>query len=284
MLAALAVVSAVALSQNPPPWLTRALWDRETVPTAGKVVWQERLPGFETAELDADLDGLRVDRLHLVRVDPRRYRFTVRNDPGAPATVEEWQERLGALAVVNGSFYLQDNTPETPLRSEGKRLGPTGYASRHGAFVAGAGAAILDLAGRPLDPAIAAFPNAMVSYPLLVDTDGVVRAQGNPTWLANRTFVAIDHQGRVILGTTETGFFALRRFGRFLKAAPLGIKVALNLDGGPVACQVVAAGGFRKSIYGQWEANDSSGQVRVFWGYGPKQRWPLPVVLAVLPR
>jgi hypothetical protein len=270
---------------TPPPWLTRALWDRETIPQASAVTWTERLPGFETAELEATLDGEVVDRFDLIRVDPKRFRFTVRNSPDEPLTVEAWQKKLGALAVVNGSFYLMDNTPETPLRSEGKRLGPASYGSKHGAFVAGPdGAAILDLKGKRVDEAISAFPNAMVSYPLLIDASGTVRAQGNPTWLANRTFVAVDLDGKILIGTTQTGFFALKRLGHFLKAAPLRIKTALNLDGGPVTCQAVNAGGFTRAFYGQWELNDSSGEVQVFWGYGEEQRWQLPVVLAVLPR
>lgn len=285
MFVALVAATVLAAAPEQPRWLTRALWDRESIPQASTVTWTERLPGFETAELEASLDGLVVDRLQLVRVDPKRFRFAVHNEPTQPLTVTEWQRALGAVAVVNGSFYLTDNTPETPLRTHGQRLGPHSYASRHGAFVADSrGARVIDLAGKRVDDVIAAFPDAMVSYPLLLDERGVVRAQGNPTWLANRTFVAVDLDGKVLLGTTETGFFALRRFGQFLKQAPLRLRIALNLDGGPVACQAVNAGGFTRTLYGQWEANDSSGAVRVFWGYGEEQHWALPIVLAVLPR
>ena len=285
MLVALVAIATLAAAPEQPRWLTRALWDRESIPKASKVVWTERLPGFETGELEATLDELVVDRIQLVRVDPKRFRFAVHNAPAEPLTVDEWQRALGAVAVVNGSYYLMDNTPETPLRSSGRRLGPLAYASRHGAFVADSkGARVLDLAGKRVDEAIGAYPEAMVSYPLLLDEQGVVRAQGNPAWLANRTFVAVDQDGKVLLGTTETGFFALRRLGQFLKQGPLRLRIALNLDGGPVACQAVNAGGFTRTLYGQWEANDSSGAERVFWGFGEEQHWALPVVLAVMPR
>ncbi|MBI3184719.1 MAG: phosphodiester glycosidase family protein [Myxococcales bacterium] len=280
----LAPLLTLALSQVPPPWLTRALWDRESIPRAGEANWVQRLAGLETAELDAVLEGTVVDRLHLVRVDPRRFAFRVFHDAERPASVEGWLERLGAVAVVNGSFYLMDQTPETPVKAGGIRLGPSRYRSRHGAFVAGEDTRIIDLRGREVDQALSDYSEAMVSYPLLIDRAGKVRASTNPTWLANRTFVATDAKGRVLLGTTETGFFALTRLGRFLRAAPLGLTAALNLDGGPVACQAVSAGEFRKVIYGQWETNDSTGEVRVFWGYGPPLRWPLPIALAVLPR
>src|SRR5207248_7533514 len=115
------------------------------------------------------------DRLHLVRVEPSKVRFSVRNDAANPRTVEEWRDALGAIAVVNGSYYAMDGTPDTPLRSEGQRLGPSKYKSMHGAFVAKDGAAsIVELAGTPVDDAIGGFPNAMASYPLLLDARGNV--------------------------------------------------------------------------------------------------------------
>jgi hypothetical protein len=281
----LKLVPLLLLAQAQPLWLTLSLADRETVPKATSPEWVRRVDGFETAEIDAVLNGIKVDHFHLIRADPAKVRFTVRNAPGGPMTADRWLDELHALAVVNGSFYKLDNTPETPVRSEGRNVGPAGWATRHGAFVAKDGfATILDLAGKSVDASISPFPNAMVSYPLLVDASGKVRAQGKPTWLANRTFVAVDSKGRILIGTTETGFFALTRLGKFLKAAPLDVKLALNLDGGPVACQAVRAGGYEKIFYGLWELNDSSGEETVYWGEGDRQKWQLPVVLAVLPQ
>lgn len=208
----------------------------------------------------AALRGVEADRLQLVRLDPRRLRFEVFHEAVEPRTVEAWRERLGAAVVVNGSFYGMDLQPQTPVRSGGRRLGPAGYRSRHGVFVSGPGAAVIDLAGRPVDAAIAGHRDALVSYPLLLAPDGRVRAAGKDTWLANRTFVATDRRGRVILDTTETGLFALERLGRFLKQAPLDLVAALNLDGGPPACLAVSAGGFVEAVYGRWELDDSTGE------------------------
>jgi hypothetical protein len=39
----------------------------------------------------------------------------------------------------------------------------------------------------------------------------------------------------VIFGTTADAFFSFDRLAAFLRAAPLDIRIALNLDGGPVA-------------------------------------------------
>ena len=62
----------------------------------------------------------------------------------------------------------------------------------------------------------------MVSYPLLLDEAGEVRAPATREWLASRTFIALDGEGRVVVGTTRSGFFTLRRLGEYLKASPLG--------------------------------------------------------------
>jgi hypothetical protein len=266
-----------------PPWLASALWKRNALPRPGALRWAERTKGLETAELDASLGDTIVDRIHLVRVDPRRFRFEVLNDPALPATVEAWQERLGAAAVVNASFYTEAGLPETPIRSKGRWLGPASYRSAHGAFVAGDRPGIIDLRGADTRRALAAYPNAVVSYPLLLDLRGQVRAADRPTWIANRTFVAKARDGRVLLGTTETGFFSLRRLGRFLKESPLELEAALNLDGGPPACQVVHVDGFHKAVYGRWEANDSPGEFTMFWGE-KEERWLLHNVLAVFPK
>ena len=117
-------VTMLLLAQAQPEWLALALRDKESIPTASAPKWAARADGVETAEIDATLAGVHVDRIHLVRVEPAKVRFTVRNDARKPRTVEEWRDELGAIAVVNGSYYALDGTPDTPLRSEGARLGP----------------------------------------------------------------------------------------------------------------------------------------------------------------
>ncbi|TPI37425.1 hypothetical protein FJ414_13815 [Mesorhizobium sp. B3-1-6] len=53
-------------------------------------------------------------------------------------------------------------------------------------------------------------------------------------WLANRTFIAEDGQGRIIVGSTKEAFFSLDRPATSLLKAGLDINTALNLDGGPI--------------------------------------------------
>lgn len=274
----LAVIAAA-----PPSWQLLAVADPDRVPEAVPFEWTEREPGFETGTLPVRFLNEIVDRIHLVRVDPARFSFEVLHDEASPANIETWQDRTGALAIVNASFYLRDYAPETPMKAHGILLGPRWRKTRHGAFVAGPGADVVDLAGVDVQQKLAGFQEAVVSYPLLLDASGGVRAARNPKWLANRTFVAVDRKGRILLGTTETGFFSLRRLGLFLKAAPLGLRIALNMDGGPPACMAVRVGGFSDTVRGRWEGNDSTGIFQMFWGEREVD-WPLPNVLAVVPK
>jgi hypothetical protein len=126
--------------------------------------------------------------------------------------------------------------------------------------------------------------DAMVSYPLLVARDGSSRVKGDPRWLANRSFVGEDHDGRIIVGTTADAFFSLERLAAFLRDAPLDLAVALNLDGGPVACQGIALNGYRRNTCGRWELSTRGGRTELLTPVFGTVRWGMPIVLAVFPR
>ena len=173
---------------------------------------------------------------------PARYELSVHWAGDQALEVEDWQRALAADVVVNGSYFESDYTPPTPLRSAGRALGPAGYVSSHGAVVIGPGVGIIDLRGRDVSNALAPYRDAMVSYPLLVAPGGGTRAGGRDDWFANRTFIGIDDRSRIVIATSREGFFALRRLGETLQRSPLVLRVALNLDGGPLASQIVRAG------------------------------------------
>jgi hypothetical protein len=268
-----------------PAWLRIAAQASVPTPACGEIAWTARAAGLETAEVDLRIHDEFVDHLVLVRIDPHRYRFAVHWDPSGSRTAEDWQRELGAAVVVNGSYFGQtENDPLTPLRSAGKAFGPTEYQSDHGAFVTdGTHVEIIDLRQINVFKAISPYPEAMVSYPLLIDANGENRARETKVWLASRNFVGIDKAGRVVIGTTQTGFFTLHRLGEFLKTAPLGLQVALNLDGGPLVSQVVKAGGFTRQFHGKAEMTNDSDVLRALWHAHIDPPSPLPVVLVAVP-
>jgi Phosphodiester glycosidase len=262
-----------------------ALRDPFGAVAAGPFAWRAVAQGFDVAELPVMAAGTEVDRILLARVDPARFRFVVRNAPAGNMELRDWMASLGAALVINGSYFSPNGTPNTPFVSGGVLSGPSHYNARHGAFVAAAGSAgIHDLANEDWRAALRAADDAMVSFPLLVTGDGKNRVKADWRWLANRSFVGQDADGRIIFGTTTDAFFSLKRLANFLRAAPLGLTIALNLDGGPVACQGIALKGFRRDFCGQWELAAYGGQLKSLTRAFGSARWALPIVLAVLPK
>lgn len=271
------------------PWLPapmrRALRGPPPQATPGAMEWRTVAAGFDVAELPALVDGAEADRLFLARVDPTKFRFIVRTDPSGRHNLDGWMRNTGAALVINGSYFGRNGGPSTPVVIDGALQGPSDYTSSHAAFVSSsASTGIADLAGQDWRAALSGADTAMVSFPVLVAADGSSRAPRNTGWLANRSFVGEDRQGRIILGTTASGFFSLDRFSDFLRAAPLDLKMALNLDGGPVACQGVALGGYARRLCGAWELQvDANGRAKVL-PHVPGAQSPMPIVLAVMAR
>jgi len=265
-----------------PSWQRAALADEGAKPTLEADPFVAVGPGVEVATFRLLLEGEELESVALVRLDPAVHRFGVAVDSKGPRPIERWREKLDAIAVVNGSYFLPDRTPQTPLRQEGRALGPSVYTSTHGAFVAdpATGAvAIVDLRDVELPRGISVFPEAMVSYPLLLAPDGTSCAEGSHDWLASRTFVGVDRAGWVVLGTTHHGYFTLRRLAAFLRDAPLGLQTALNLDGGPISAQAVRVGDYERIVVGDAETNAGADVLRARIQAIRQTHVALPIVL-----
>jgi hypothetical protein len=246
------------------------------------LTWQQVDAGFEVADLAAQVNGQDVDHFYLARIDPARYRFVLRNQPSGDRDLDAWMKHLHPALVVNASYFAKGGRPDTPFISDGTFLGPKEYDARAGAFVSSASfTGVRNLAHEDWKPALAGADNAVVSYPLLV-RDGASGVEHPSRWLANRSFVGQDRAGRIIIGTTTDAFFSLDRLAQFLIAAPLDLETALNLDGGPVACQGIALNGYERRTVGRYEleVQDSRAQLLTM-SYGTPA---MPVVLAVFPK
>src|SRR5262245_8553710 len=249
----------------------------------GELTWAEPRPGFEVGELPILVDEIPVDRLLLARIDPAHWRFSVHSAPAGDRDLDMWMRELRAALVVNGSYFGLKGEPATPLISNGVPMGPVEYEASHGAFVASArDASVVDLKGKDWRGVFAGNTNAMVSFPLLVDENGLSRARQSE-WLAGRSFVGQDRAGRIVIGTTADAFLSLDRLAELLRSAPLDLATALNLDGGPVACQAIELGVYRRRTCGPQELQVEGNKVRLLQSLLPGDS-PLPIVLAVLPQ
>jgi hypothetical protein len=89
---------------------------------------------------------------------------------------------------------------------------------------------------------------------MLFDREGGARVRKSDQ-VANRTVVAEDRDGRMVVVTSEGGY-TLRDFATVLKEAPLGLTHAMAMDGGHEAQLCVRAGNFRYASFGQWRTED----------------------------
>ena len=258
------------------PAMRVALREPAPAATSGPLVWLEVEKGYEVAELPVLVDGQEVDRILLNRIDPARFRFVARNAPNGDLGIDEWERTLPkAVLIVNGSYFGLKGRPDTPFVSEGIASGPSEYLASADA------ATVQDLSHQTWQAALKGARNAMVSYPLLIGEDGETHVESKSRWLANRTFVAEQPDGRIIVGATREAFFSLDRLADFLRRSPLKLRVALNLDGGPIACQSVRLHGFRRKFYARWEAQVSGDKVRLLSWPRSQATWAMPVVLTV---
>ncbi len=255
-------------------------------PTAGPLFWSAPALGLEMAEIAVLADGSQIDKLHVARIDPTRFKFEVHTAPEAARELADWMKVTGAVLIINGSFFTRDGAPATPVISRGQSMGPKAYGTKHGAFVVTTnGPQVVDLGKRRWQDAFKGATEAMVSFPMLIGADGKSRAQNSDTSrLANRSFIAQDGNGRVIVGTTQTGSFSLNRFATFLAGSGLGLTRALNLDGGPPACQAAKIGTFTRSVCSNSETSSDAGQLRALGQLFGQRPWGLPIVLAVFPK
>jgi Phosphodiester glycosidase len=259
-----------------------ALASPEPEAHTGALTWTHLADGFDAAELPVFSSKVEVDRILLARINPEKFRFSVVNAP-AGKLLDEWMTELSPAFIINGSYFAKDGTPDTPLLSGGKPLGPATYEARHGAFVAdGKSAGVIDLAKQSWMDAFRGADDAMVSYPMLIGADGNSRVSTDQGWLANRSFVADDKNGNIILGTTKDAFFTLSNLAKFLKSSPLELRSALNLDGGPVACQGIQLAGFSRHFCGSMELANTNGKRELLRpALIPGGKWAMTIVLAV---
>lgn len=96
------------------PSMQVALRDHIPEAIAGEFQWAQRADGLETAEMPVLADGHEVDRVLLVRVDPGKYRFEIRNAPAGHSNASAWMSELHAVVVTNGSYFTRSNTHRRP--------------------------------------------------------------------------------------------------------------------------------------------------------------------------
>lgn len=255
-----------------PLWAAFSAMAKQATPPA----WQNLAPGLEIAlweNLVPSRSG--SSRVAVLRVDPSRYGFKVLAAPKGEEgqTAGQWREQSGALAVFNAGLYTPEGRHLGYLLQNGQELSPQ-VPQQDGLFLAEPrepelpAARILDLRYTPFDPRLNPYQQAAQSL-MLLDRFGMIRVRRSPK-VANRTALAIDEQGRILVVVTEGGH-TLWELARALKNSGLGLREVMTMDGGAESQLAVEVGEFAYEHYGRVAPTPDL----------PWTRQSLPAVLAI---
>jgi len=273
------------------PWHARWILPIVAV-VAGFAIWHQVraldfravAPGMEFAVIRGEPWCRRGSAaIAVLRVDPGETRLRVRHQSNTaarrqPPTVVEWQRETGAPVVFNAGQYYPDHRYMGLLVSDGEVVSDRLHPEFKAALVAapkagGREARVLDLEREPLDPQSPGWGEVAQSF-MLFDSSGTQRVRRSDK-VANRTAVAEDREGRLLVIVTEGGY-TLADLATLLQRAPLHLTHAMSMDGGLEAELVVATRGFRYASFGAWAENGDASS--------PGATTPLPTVITVEPR
>ena len=260
--------------------------------------WRAISPGVEFAMLRGEPWCRRgSSAVAVLRLDPARATLRVMHytlvAAKRPLDIVEWQRETQAVAVFNAGQFYPNWSYMGLLISSGRMVSDDLHPEFKAALVAGPAKAregararestrtrepavtrairILDLTLDPLDPQAPGWREVAQSF-MLIDRQGGVRVRKTDR-VANRTVVAEDRRGRILVFTTEGGY-TLWDFAAFLKHTPLAVAQAMVMDGGYEAELCVRTRDFRYASFGRWDDRHEDSDT-------PGARTPLPAVIAV---
>jgi len=202
------------------------------------LTWRQLAQGLEFSRWPIQSGTRNLDTLIILRLQPDLWSFKVFYNP-TPKTIQEWQTAIHAPIICNGGYFQENFKPAGRILVNGVSVGPLKNSSMKGMFLAEPKkgfeqlpkARLIDLKEEDSEETVSKYDQGIQSFPILLDPRGQVRV--NPSsFQANRTVIAQDRQGNILVLITEKPFFTLYELGQYLKKMPLSLIFALNLDGG----------------------------------------------------
>ncbi|NTW02125.1 MAG: phosphodiester glycosidase family protein [Oscillochloris sp.] len=235
----------------------------EATPIPSDSGWIAVAPGAELRRLRIELGQGIFAQVRVIRLDPTLLRFQVSYAPDNPRSPTQWAKDSGALALINGGFFDEQNHTVSLLVMNGQAVGES-YSGQGGMFMVYPSGAVdlRGLAENPYDPS-EQLAEAIQGWPLLVQPGGTAAYHFEDGVRARRSALAIDRAGRVLLIACPGTHFTLAELATWLAGSDLEINAAVNLDGGSSTGMLLSAA----------ETNE---RVDAFV--------PLPIVLLALPK
>ncbi len=165
----------------------------------------------------------------IVRFNPQKNKLNISQDTNNPKTVSDWQEKLTAKVVINGSYFDEEYNLTSRVVIDKESYGPL-LSGKTGIVRSVDGLNWTINSKSEIEDNVPLY--SLQSYPLLVD-DGNQNFTTGSDDIAARSIIANDKQGMMYLIITEYGVLTLNQTSEILaNSLSVDIKQALNLDGG----------------------------------------------------
>lgn len=217
-------------------------------PSATTQAWQEVAPGVSVRLDSVTLSSSVPAQVTTVRMGQTAGRLRVGYAPGSPAPIGEWaSSHPTAVALINGGYFDDAGRTTSLLVSDGVSAGRS-YVGFGGMLSMSSKGVVTLRSLRDHPYSSGEKPRqAVQSFPMLV-IDGTAPALPNDNGrYGRRSVVAVDAQANLLFITVEGGW-TLPETAAWLVASGLGIRQALNLDGGGSTGMAVQAGSYRRTV------------------------------------
>jgi hypothetical protein len=252
-------------------------------PSPPAAPWQALEPGLDLARLEGPPGGSGDGVVTVVRIDPARFELRLLNasapGQGAAHSARDWAARAGAAVVVNAAMYQED------LRTSVSLMRARGHVNQRRVSKDRAVLAFDPLAGdlppvRIIDRDCEDLDALGPRYGTLVQSIRLVSCERKNVWVpaerrTSAAIVGLDGAGRVLFVHARTAW-PISTLADALIAAPIDLRRAMYVEGGPEAQLFVDAGGRELELVGAFERVPRVAQN----GEG----WPIPNVLAAVRR
>ncbi len=204
----------------------------QATPASTFNVWAQAAPGIQIRTEKWKSASGDEDIVTIARLDLSHVHISVGYQPDNPLTMSEWMQQTHALALINGGYFLANNTSAALVVANGQSYG-TSYGLSGGMLSVDkqGNVSLRSLGIQPYNAATEQLQQATQSWPMLMingkrtqlDTDASSR---------RRSVIATDKQGHLLLIVSPGQAFSLDELADQLATSDLDIQNALNLDGG----------------------------------------------------
>lgn len=248
--------------------------------------WRALQPGLELGRLLSPRPSALGDStISVVRVDPALFELRLLSakllELEAPLPAPDWAARYGALAVINASMFREDGLTSVGHMRTGEAFNNRAWNKDNAVFVAQPrdpalpAAQILDRACENAGALSRSYGVAIQNIRMLDCGRRNVWAQQPRRW--STAAVGQDGSGRILLIHARSPW-STHDLIDILLLLPLDLRRLMYVEGGPEASLYAkVAGQVELEAVGSFETG-------FFENDGNQRFWPLPNVLAVLPR